>query len=130
MPGTMLENSNAIQNYMNQGLNKLSEQVMQESESWSDYGQQMMSAIQASISILITKGDDPNAQKQLNSLTGQFNLQNTMYQSFLEKFSALNDGINQTTTTTTQTQTLNNQNISQGPLAMITMLTQCWSVIA
>jgi hypothetical protein len=132
MPGSMLENSNAIQQYMTDGLNKLSEVVMKDSQEWSDFGQACMTAIQT---MIVTESKNPKDDANTKSMiigtyTTSFNLQNTCYQKNLELFSSLNDGINQTSTSTTQTQTLNNQNITQGPLAMITMLTQCWSVIA
>lgn len=131
MPGSMLENSNAIQQYMTDGLNKLSEVVMKDSQAWSDFGQACMSMIQSVITTEANSKDDQNTKSLLiGTYTTSFNLQNTCYQKNLELFSSLNDGINQTSTSTTQTQTLNNQNITQGPLAMITMLTQCWSVIA
>ncbi len=132
MPGSMLENSNAIQQYMTDGLNKLSEVVMKDSQEWSDFGQACMTLIQDAITAESTNpGDDQNTRSmKIGTYTTSFNLQNTCYQKNLELFSSLNDGINQTSTSTTQTQTLNNQNITQGPLAMITMLTQCWSVIA
>jgi len=132
MPGSMLENSNAIQQYMTDGLNKLSEVVMKDSQEWSDFGQACMALIQDAITAESTNPvDDQNTRSmKIGTYTTSFNLQNTCYQKNLELFSSLNDGINQTSTSTTQTQTLNNQNITQGPLAMITMLTQCWSVIA
>jgi hypothetical protein len=138
MPGSMLENSAAIQKYMTDGLNKLSESVMKDSQAWSDFGQAAMLQVEACLQYAIAnpatnpdKTIDTGKQTGIiNGLTTQFNLQNTSYQKNLELFSSLNDGINQTSTSTTQTQTLNNQNITQGPLAMITMLTQCWSVIA
>lgn len=131
MPGSMLDNSNAIQQYMTEGLNKLSEVVMKDSQTWSDFGQACMTIIQGVITDEAGNGDDQNTKSmKIGTYTTEFNLQNTCYQKNLELFSSLNDGINQTSTSTTQTQTLNNQNITQGPLAMITMLTQCWSVIA
>ncbi|HEV7737588.1 MAG TPA: hypothetical protein VGO47_09500 [Chlamydiales bacterium] len=130
MPGSMLENSNAIQQYMTDGLNKLSEVVMKDSQEWSDFGQACMTMIQNVITNEANSKDDQNTKSMLiGTYTTSFNLQNTCYQKNLELFSSLNDGVNQTSTSTTQTQTLNNQNITQGPLAMITMLTQCWSVI-
>jgi len=130
MPGSMLENSNAIQQYMADGLNKLSIVVMKDSQAWSDFGQACMIAIQGAIATESTKQEDATVKSiQIGIYTTSFNLQNTCYQKNLELFSSLNDGINQTSTSATQTQTLNNQNITQGPLAMITMLTQCWSVI-
>ena len=133
MPGSMLENSAAIQKYMSDGLDKLSESVMKDSQAWSDYGQLCMSDVEKTIQNEMknpTYSDTSKESGLVNNLTTQFNMQNTSYQKNLELFSSLNDGINQTSTSTTQTQTLNNQNITQGPLAMITMLTQCWSVIA
>ena len=131
MPGSMLENSDAIQKYMTDGLNKLSEVVMKDSQAWSDYGQNCMKAVEIALDQAVAKPnpDAPTQSGIITNLTTKFNLMNTGYQKNLELFSSLNDGINQTSTTTTQTQTLNNQNITQGPLAMITMLTQCWSVI-
>jgi hypothetical protein len=112
-------------------LNKLSEVVMKDSQAWSDFGQACMSLIQAAIVKESGSLDDWNTKSMtIGKFTTDFNLHNTCYQKNLELFSSLNDGINQTSTSTTQTQTLNNQNITQGPLAMITMLTQCWSVIA
>lgn len=125
MPGTMLQNSEAIQTYMTQGLNKLAEEVMKDSQKWSDWGQQNMDLLQKLISSI-----DPSDTKDLNTGTAQFNMLNTGYQKNTELYSAETDRINQTSTTTTQTQTLNNQNISQGPLAMLTMLMQCWAVAA
>jgi len=125
MPGSMLQNSESIQNYMTQGLNKLSEEVMKDSQAWSKWGMDNMNLLEKVIATI-----DPSDTKDLNNCTSLFNMLNTGYQKNLELFSSANDGINQTTTTTTQTQTLNNQNITQGPLAMLTMLMQCWSVAA
>jgi len=124
MPGVMLENSSAIQAYIYNGLNRLSQAVMQSSQAWSDFGQASMAKIQE-----ILQNVPADQTKRIGDLTTLFNMYNTSYQKNLELFGALNEGIAQTSSSTTQTQTLNNQNITQGPLAMLAMLTQCWAVI-
>jgi hypothetical protein len=135
MPGSMLDNSSAIQSYIADGLNKLSEVVMNDSQLWSAYGLQRLNVIQAEIEtltkqIVADKGTVPGESTQLNTASNAFNLENTYYQKNLELCSTTNTGLNQTSSSTTQTQTLNNQNITQGPLAMMQILVGIWQVIA
>lgn len=136
MPTSMLDNSVAIQSYIADGLNKLSETVMDNSQLWSAYGLARLNTIQQTIQHLTdeitqdTGGKHPEYTTQLNTASNAFNLENTYYQKNLELCSTTNTGLNQTSSSTTQTQTLNNQNITQGPLAMMQTLVGIWQVIA
>ena len=136
MPGSMLNNTDAIQTYIADGLNKLSEVVMNDSQLWSAYGLSRLNAIQLDIQNLTNTiagaGDNPPTKltTELNTATGAYNLENTYYQKNLELCSTTNTAINQTSSSTTQTQSLNNQNITQGPLAMMQILTAIWQTLA
>lgn len=130
MANAMINNGNAIQEYIYNGLQQLSLAVMDTSKMWSTWGINLISADQQKVQSDMNIQDPQQRSAQINVDTTTFNTDNTVYQQFLQWFNSMNDGINNTSSNATQTQTQDNSNITQGPCALLQTMTNIWTVIA
>lgn len=130
MASSMIGNSDAIQKYIYDGLNNLSLAVMRSSQVWSSWNIGKITADQKQIQDDLSISDPNERSTRVNADTTTFNTDNTIYQQFLQWFNSVNDGINNTSSNTTQTQTQDNSNIQQGPVALLQMMANIWTVIA